>query len=103
MDEFKSISLRFATVGTLSKFLLTIILLISIYWINKILINSIDGANWSSHKTIKFKKVFSVFVKILFLVLITPVWVYESEDILTFLGLFSAGMAFAFKDLVSSF
>ena len=36
MDEFKSISLRFATVGTLSKFLLTIILLISIYWINKI-------------------------------------------------------------------
>lgn len=103
MDEFKSISLKFAAVGTLSKFLLTIILLISIYWINKILINSIDGANWSSHKTIKFKKVFSVFMKILFLVLITPVWVYESEDILTFLGLFSAGMAFAFKDLVSSF
>lgn len=103
MDQFKAISSNFAKVGTLPKFLLTIILLIGVYWINKIIVNLIDNVNWSSQKTIKVKKVFSAFIKIIFLVLITPVWIYESQDILTFLGLFSAGMAFAFKDLVSSF
>lgn len=103
MDQFKAISSNFEKIGTLPKFLLTIILLVALYWINKIIVNFIDNVNWSSQKTIKFKKAFSSLIKVMFLILITPVWMYESKDILTFLGLFSAGMAFAFKDLVSSF
>ncbi|KAJ51972.1 small-conductance mechanosensitive channel [Clostridium tetanomorphum] len=103
MEEFKSISLKFAAVGILPKFLLTIALLIVLYWINKIIVNYIDNINWSSKRTIKFKKIFSTFIKVIFLIVVTPIWVYESKDILTFIGLFSAGMAFAFKDLVSSF
>ncbi|WP_034868174.1 mechanosensitive ion channel family protein [Clostridium lundense] len=103
MDQLKSISLKFQAVGTLPKFVLTIILLIGLYIINKAVVNFINNINWSSQRTIKFKKACSAFIKIIFFVLITPIWVYESKDILTFLGLFSAGMAFAFKDLVSSF
>lgn len=63
MEEFKSISLKFAAVGILPKFLLTIALLIVLYWINKIIVNYIDNINWSSKRTIKFKKNIFYFYK----------------------------------------
>lgn len=99
----KSISLKFKYVGTFPKFLLSIILLIMFYIIYRFIYKSIEKANLSSEKTIKFKKYISFINKIIFLIFLIPIWVYESRDILTFLGLFSAGMAFAFKDLVSNF
>lgn len=100
---FKSISLKFKYVGTFPKFLVSIMLLIMFYIIYRFIYKSIEKANLSSEKTIKLKKQISFMNKIIFLIFLIPIWVYESRDILTFLGLFSAGMAFAFKDLVSNF
>lgn len=100
---FKSISLKFKYVGTVPKFIVSIMLLIVFYLIYRFIYKSIEKANLSSERTIKFKKQVSFINKVLFLVFLIPIWVYESKDILTFLGLFSAGMAFAFKDLVSNF
>lgn len=100
---FKTISLKFRYVGTIPKFLVSIMLLIVLYFTYRFICKSIEKANLSSEKTIKLKKQISFINKILFLFLLIPIWTYESRDILTFLGLFSAGMAFAFKDLVSNF
>ncbi|WMJ79143.1 mechanosensitive ion channel [Clostridium sp. MB40-C1] len=98
-----SLALKFKSVGILVKLIITIILFIFFHFINKSLFKFIDKINLTSKKTIKYKKVISIISKIIYIIIIIPVWIYESKDILTFLGLFSAGLAFALKDLVSNF
>jgi small-conductance mechanosensitive channel len=51
--------------------------------------------NWSKN--------LSYFGYILFIVIISPVWITEFQSIGTFLGLLSAGLAIALKDPVSNF
>ncbi|WP_243108682.1 mechanosensitive ion channel family protein [Clostridium rectalis] len=100
---FQNISLQFKHIDVLPKLLLTIGLFIFIHWGNKVIFGYIDKADLTSKRTIKLKKITSFVENIFFIIIIIPIWIYESKDILTFLGLFSAGMAFAFKDLVSNF
>lgn len=97
------LGLQFQTVSVLIKLMITVGLFILLHLLNKSIFHFIDKINWTSQQTIKYKKILSVINKIIFILLILPVWIYESKDILTFLGLFSAGLAFAFKDLVSNF
>ncbi|MCY6356521.1 mechanosensitive ion channel family protein [Clostridium sp. ZS2-4] len=97
------LGLHFQTVSVLIKLMITIGLFILLHLLNKSIFHFIDKINLTSQQTIKNKKILSVINKIIFVLLIVPVWIYESKDILTFLGLFSAGLAFAFKDLVSNF
>ncbi|MCY6369125.1 mechanosensitive ion channel family protein [Clostridium ganghwense] len=102
-DFVLNLGIKFQTVSILVKLIITIALFILLHLINRSTFKVINRINWSSHQTIKYKKIFSVINKIFFILLIIPIWIYESKDILTFLGLFSAGLAFAFKDLVSNF
>lgn len=97
------LGLQFQTVSVLIKLMITVGLFILLHLLNKSIFHFIDKINWTSQQTIKYKKILSIINKIIFILLIIPVWIYESKDILTFLGLFSAGLAFAFKDLVSNF
>lgn len=102
-DFLLKLGLQFQTVSVLIKLMITVGLFILLHLFNKSIFHFIDKINWTSQQTIKYKKILSVINKIIFILLIVPVWIYESKDILTFLGLFSAGLAFAFKDLVSNF
>ncbi|MBU5485830.1 mechanosensitive ion channel family protein [Clostridium sp. MSJ-11] len=102
-DIFEALSRHFNGDTASQKFLTSLMLFIILHLINKSIAKYIDKANFSSMKTIKLKKSVSIFTKIIFAILIVPIWWYESKDILTFLGLFSAGMAYALKDLVSNF
>lgn len=102
-DFLLKLGLQFQTVGVLIKLMITLGLFILLHLLNKSIFHFIDKINLTSQQTIKYKKILSVMNKITFILLIVPVWIYESKDILTFLGLFSAGLAFAFKDLVSNF
>ncbi|GAA0727309.1 mechanosensitive ion channel [Clostridium malenominatum] len=97
------VSSYFKGVGTFGKLILTIAVFVLLGIFNKAFSNYIDKANWSSVKTIKLKKAFSVFTKILALIFSIPIWLHESQNILTFLGLFSAGIAFALRDLLANF
>ncbi|MCY6959105.1 mechanosensitive ion channel family protein [Clostridium brassicae] len=98
-----NLALKFKSVGILVKLIITLITFIIFHFINKNIFKLIDKIDLTSKKTIKYKKVISITSKVICIIIIIPVWIYESKDILTFLGLFSAGLAFAFKDLVSNF
>lgn len=100
---FKYISLQFGLLGVFPKFLLTVFLLILFYLINNLMVKNIHKINGDSKRILTVKKVADNVLRIIFIILIVPVWIYETKDIMTFLGLFSAGLAFALKDLVSSF
>ncbi|MGY0374939.1 mechanosensitive ion channel family protein [Clostridium sp. JNZ J1-5] len=97
------LGLKFQNTNVLMKFIITIILFAALHFIKRSLCSFIDKINLSSKQTIKYKKITSVFFKILFIFIVIPLWMYESKDILTFLGLFSAGLAFAFRDVVANF
>ncbi|WP_315120346.1 mechanosensitive ion channel family protein [uncultured Clostridium sp.] len=102
-ETFEALSKHFNGNTVSQKFFTSLILFVIVYLINKAIAKYIDKANFSSMKTIKLKKSVSIFIKTMFVVLLVPIWWGESKDILTFLGLFSAGMAFALRDLVSNF
>lgn len=102
-DFILDLAIEFKSTSILMKFIITISIYILIHLIHKRIFKSINNIDLTSKKTIKYKKIVSVISKLLFVIVVTPVWIYESNDIITFLGLFSAGLAFAFKDLVSNF
>lgn len=100
---FLEVSNYFKDVGTLGKLMFTIAVFVLLDILNKVFSNYIDKANWSSIKIIKLKRAFSIFTKMLALICSIPIWMNESKNILTFLGLFSAGIAFALRDLLANF
>ncbi len=100
---FEYISLKFGMLGIVPKFLLTLGIAAMLYSFNRVILKKVDETNWKSTKILTTKKVISNILRITFILILIPIWIYETKDILTFLGLFSAGLAFALKDLVSSF
>lgn len=97
------LGLKFQTVSVLIKILITIFLLIIFYLVKKSICSFVNKSNFDSNNIIKYKKTTSLSINILSVIAIIPIWMYESKDILTFLGIFSAGLAFAFRDVVASF
>ena len=97
------LGLRFETVGVVIKIIITVALIMVFHIVKKSICSFINKSNFDSSNTIKYKKRSSLLINILTVVVIIPIWMYESKDIFTFLGIFSAGLAFAFRDLVASF
>ncbi|GAA0181234.1 mechanosensitive ion channel [Clostridium sediminicola] len=62
-----------------------------------------DKSKMKPSKIMKIKRRYSLFIRIIVAIFLAPVWLYNSKELLTFLGLFSAGMAFAFRDIVANF
>lgn len=94
---------KLQTTSVVSKLLISLILFVALYLINKSICTFLNKLDFSSHHTIKIKKMASLLIKLLFFIVAIPIWMSDSKDIFTFLGLFSAGLAFAFKDVLGSF
>lgn len=97
------IGLEFETVGVVIKIIITLFIIMIFHLVKKSICSFINKSNFDSNNTIKYKKTSTLSLNILTAVAIIPIWMYESKDIFTFLGIFSAGLAFAFRDLVASF
>lgn len=87
----------------LKRFILTITIIFLGNIIIKISNSYFDKSKMKPSKIMKIKRRYSLVVRIMIVILLTPVWLYNSSELLTFLGLFSAGMAFAFRDVVANF
>jgi small-conductance mechanosensitive channel len=94
---------KYQTVSVLIKVIITLVLIIICYLLKKSICSFIDRSNLDSKDILKYKKNASISLNILSAVVIIPIWMYDSKDILTFLGIFSAGLAFAFRDVIASF
>lgn len=104
MSEFLlELGLKFQTFSVLLRIIITLVLIIIFQLVKKSIRLFIDKSNFDSKDIIKYKKTSSHFINILTAFGTIPIWMYESKDILTFLGIFSAGLAFAFRDVVASF
>jgi len=97
------IGLKSKTVSVLVRIIITLILMLVFHLVKKSVFSFVDKSNSDSRDIIKYKKTFSLFINILSVIGVISIWMYESKDIITFLGIFSAGLAFAFRDLVASF
>jgi len=97
------LGLRFETVSVLIRLIITLVLIIIFHLLKKSVCLFVDKSNFVSKDIIKYKKISSLIINILSAILIIPIWMYESKDIFTFLGIFSAGLAFAFRDVLASF
>jgi len=104
MAEFLlGLGLKLETVSVLIRIGITLILVIIFHLLKKSINTFINKSNFESKNTIRYKKASSISMNILSVIVIIPIWMNESKDILTFLGIFSAGLAFAFRDVVASF
>lgn len=97
------LALKFENKSVLSRFAITLSLIILLYIIKRSLCSYIDKLSLDSKQIIKYKKIFSTIINIVFIVFVIPIWMDESKDVFTFLGIFSAGLAFAFRDVVANF
>lgn len=97
------LGLKFETFSILIRVVITLALIIIFYLLKKSIFLFVDKSNFVSKNTIKYKKISSLIMNILSAIVIIPIWMYESKDIFTFLGIFSAGLAFAFRDVLASF
>ena len=102
-EFFLELGLKFETASVLIKLIITLVLIIIFHLGKKSICSFIDKSNFVSNNIIKYKKISSIFINILCVIVIVPIWMYESKDIFTFLGIFSAGLAFAFRDVLASF
>lgn len=104
MPEFLlELYLKFETVSVLIRLLITSIIIIIFYLSKKSIRSFLDKSNLDSKNTIKYKKMSSLLLNILSCIMLIPIWISASDNILTFLGIFSAGLAFAFRDIVANF
>ncbi|KEH85964.1 mechanosensitive ion channel protein [Clostridium novyi A str. BKT29909] len=95
-DEFKNTNI-------VIKLIITLLIICIIYFLIKSICNIIDKSNFCSKDTIKYKKVISSTFKFVCIILILPIWMYDYKDLFAFLGIFSAAIAFACRDVVGNF
>ena len=95
--------LKLQDVNGLIRIIITFILIFIFHHIKKSISSLIDKSKLDSKDILKYKKNTSLSINILSAIVIIPIWMGENENILTFLGIFSAGLAFAFRDVVASF
>jgi len=97
------VGLEFETVSVLIRVIITLVLIILFHLVKKSICSFVNKSNFDSNDTIKYKKTASLCINTLLVIVIIPIWMYESKDILTFLGILSAGLAFAFRDILANF
>ena len=97
------LSLKFDTVSVLIRIIITLVLIILFHLVKKSICSFVNKSDCDSNNIIKYKKTSSQSINILFVLAIIPIWMNESKGILTFLGILSAGLAFAFRDVVANF
>jgi small-conductance mechanosensitive channel len=97
------LGLDFRSVSVLIRLMITLVLIIIFHIVKRSIRSFVDKSNLESKDIIKYKKTSSLTINILSAVVIIPIWMSESTDIITFLGIFSAGLAFAFRDVIANF
>ena len=102
-ESLLELSLKFQDVSILVRIIVTLVLIFIFHLVKKGICAFLDKLKSDSRNIIKYKKTTALSIKIISAIVIIPIWMYESKDILTFLGIFSAGLAFAFRDVVASF
>lgn len=95
--------LKIANASLFTRFLTTIGVILLSSLIIKFSNKYFDKSKMKPSNIIKTKRTYSLIVRLITIGLLLPVWLYNSSELLTFLGLFSAGMAFAFRDVVANF
>ena len=85
------------------RIIITLVLIFVFHLVKKSIRSLIDRSKFDSKNIIKYKRTTSLSINIFSAIVIIPIWMGESRDIFTFLGIFSAGLAFAFRDVVASF
>jgi len=79
------LGLKFETVSVLIRIIITLIVIIIFHLVKKSICSFVNKSNFDSKDIIKYKKTTSVSMNILSVIVIIPIWMYESKDILTFL------------------
>ena len=95
--------LKLQNANGLIRIIITVVLIFIFYQVKKGIRSLIDKSKFDSKHILKYKKTMSLCINILSAIVIIPIWMGKNENILTFLGIFSAGLAFAFRDVVASF
>ncbi len=104
MPEFLSeLCSKFQTISVLIRLMITLVIIIILRLSKKSIRSFIDKSNSDSKDIIKYKKTSSLLINILCCIIIIPIWMSPSDKIITFLGIFSAGLALAFRDVVANF
>ncbi len=93
---------KFSTDSIIKKFLFSIIAYILIRIAFKAVHFLIDRLTIPTDQALKVKKSLHYIRRLVFILCLLPIWLANMRNILTFMGLFSAGLAFAFKDVISS-
>ncbi|SHH67561.1 mechanosensitive ion channel family protein [Clostridium grantii] len=91
-----------SNVSILTKVIATLAILFFSNILIKFWNRNLDKSALKPSTIMKTKQNYSLVVKTITGVILLTIW-YNSKDILTFLGLFSAGLAFALRDVVANF
>jgi small-conductance mechanosensitive channel len=100
---FLQVATSLSDVSLVTKFIATLAILFFSNILIKFLNRKIDKSTLKPSTIIKTKQNYSLVVKVVTAIIFMAIWFYNSKDILTFLGLFSAGLAFALRDVVANF
>lgn len=104
MPEFLSeLCSKFQTISVLIRLMITLVIIIILRLSKKSIRSFIDKSSSDSKDIIKYKKTSSLLINILCCIIIIPIWMSPSDKVITFLGIFSAGLALAFRDVVANF
>lgn len=86
----------------LRRFILTILIIVFIYYLRKYISKKIDKKIEDISKNFRYNKVLNYISYGLGFVLIFPLWFHGLQGFMTFFGLFSAGLAIALRDMVAN-
>ncbi len=102
MDDIKQILLMFED-NLISQVVFSILLILILWIVNRIVINIIDKKVTGLKTKYKWKKTTSYIFVFLGFIIVGRVWFEGIQSLATFLGLLSAGLAIALKDMVANF
>ncbi|RMG32059.1 MAG: mechanosensitive ion channel family protein [Bacteroidetes bacterium] len=85
------------------KLLVTIVIALFLYGLRQLIIHLLFRNVREIKTWYNWKKGITYFIYVLFLVMVSPIWIIELQSLGTFLGLLSAGLAVALKDPISNF
>lgn len=79
------------------------LIIIAVFWLIKILINKVIQKNIADVKSrYHWRKIINAIIVILIIILVGRLWYQGFESIATFLGLLTAGIAIALKDVLAN-
>ena len=102
MDNIENILLIFEDT-IVSRILYSIIIIVILYLLNLIFANLIEKRVQDPKSKYKWKKTVSYLIVFFGFILVGRIWFEGIQSLATFLGLLSAGLAIALKDVVTNF